>query len=136
MPSSVSSSPSSSPSAVPDMDSLVDAAVARARGWLAATAGENDPNTEQLAQLLKSTDGVRFTMDFVDRVVRPEDNAVAAHALQEITAHTNPRFLGLVNGLLVGMGGFFGPILPHLVMPLARARMRQMVGHLVLDARA
>ncbi|HDG7290957.1 TPA: hypothetical protein PGF36_002827, partial [Staphylococcus aureus] len=43
-------------------------------------------------------------------------------------------FLGLINGSLVGLGGFFGPILPNLVMPLARMRMRQMVGHLVLDA--
>src|SRR5699024_3384711 len=32
------------------------------------------------------------------------------------------------------LGGILGPRLPHIVMPLARARMRQMVGHLVLDA--
>ena len=35
---------------------------------------------------------------------------------------------------MIGAGAFFGPILPNLVMPLARMRMRQMVGHLVLDA--
>ena len=117
-----------------DVESVVDAAAQRARKWLSATEGEHDPATEQLADLLRDKDGVAFTMDFVDRVMRPEDDKVAADALQTITKKFDPAFLGRVNGALIGLGGFFGPILPNLVMPLARLRMRQMVGHLVLDA--
>ncbi|HAT1280683.1 TPA: bifunctional proline dehydrogenase/L-glutamate gamma-semialdehyde dehydrogenase [Corynebacterium striatum] len=118
-----------------DIDAaLIDAAAAQAHSWLASTADEQDPATEQLADLLRNPDGVAFTMDFVDRVMRPEDDKVAAHALKSVTTTYDASFLGLINGSLVGLGGFFGPILPNLVMPLARMRMRQMVGHLVLDA--
>ena len=117
-----------------DVESVIDAAAQRARKWLAATEGEHDPSSEQLADLLRDEDGVAFTMDFVDRVMRPEDDKVAADALKAMTQKFDPAFLGRFNGLLVGMGGFFGPILPNLVMPLARISMRQMVGHLVLDA--
>ncbi|MCQ9336863.1 bifunctional proline dehydrogenase/L-glutamate gamma-semialdehyde dehydrogenase [Corynebacterium phoceense] len=117
-----------------DVDAVVEAAVARAHEFLNASADEQDKGTEQLASLLRDSDGVNFTMDFVDRVMRPEDNAVAADALKDVTSRYDARFLGLINGTLVGLGGFFGPILPSLVMPLARLRMRQMVGHLVLDA--
>ncbi|QPK78969.1 bifunctional proline dehydrogenase/L-glutamate gamma-semialdehyde dehydrogenase [Corynebacterium lizhenjunii] len=117
-----------------DMDAIVEAAVERAHKWLAASDGEQDKGTEQLADLLRDEDGVKFTMDFVDRVMRPEDNTVAANALRVVTQEFDPSFLGLINGTLVGLGGFVGPILPNLVMPLARLRMRQMVGHLVLDA--
>ncbi|MFR9853939.1 proline dehydrogenase family protein [Corynebacterium striatum] len=117
-----------------DVEACVDAAITRAHSWLRASEGEQDKGTEQLAQLLRDSEGVAFTMDFVDRVMRPEDDKVAANALKKITQQFDPAFLGLINGTLVGMGGFFGPILPNLVMPLARLRMRQMVGHLVLDA--
>ncbi|OAH30375.1 aldehyde dehydrogenase [Corynebacterium stationis] len=117
-----------------DVEAVVDAAAQRARKWLAVTEGEHDASSEQLADLLRDEDGVAFTMDFVDRVMRPEDDKVAAKALKAMTNKFDPSFLGRFNGLLVGMGGFFGPMLPNLVMPLARLRMRQMVGHLVLDA--
>ncbi|MGX4760804.1 bifunctional proline dehydrogenase/L-glutamate gamma-semialdehyde dehydrogenase [Corynebacterium minutissimum] len=118
-----------------DIDAaLIADAAAQAHSWLASTADEQDPATEQLADLLRNPDGVAFTMDFVDRVMRPEDDKVAAHALKSVTSSYDASFLGLINGSLVGLGGFFGPILPNLVMPLARLRMRQMVGHLVLDA--
>jgi len=117
-----------------DVEAVVEAAAQRARTWLTVTEDKHDASTEQLAALLRDEDGVAFTMDFVDRVMRPEDDKVAADALQAITEKFDPAFLGRFNGLLIGMGGFFGPILPNLVMPLARMRMRQMVGHLVLDA--
>ncbi|MDY3127535.1 MAG: bifunctional proline dehydrogenase/L-glutamate gamma-semialdehyde dehydrogenase [Corynebacterium sp.] len=117
-----------------DVEEVLDAAVARAHSWLAATSDEHDKHTEQLAELLRDSTGVTFTMDFVDRVMRPEDNRVAANALKTITHNLDASFLGRINGMLVGLGGFIGPILPHVVMPLARLRMRQLVGHLVLDA--
>ena len=119
-----------------DFDEIVNAAVDQAHAWIAETAEDdaNDSQTQQLAALLRDDDGVRFTMDFVDRVMRPEDNRVAARALRSITDGIDPSFLGQINGLLVGLGAFVGPILPKVVIPAARARLRQLVGHLVLDA--
>ena len=117
-------------------DAAVEAAAAQAHAWIAETAEEdaNDSQTQQLAALLRDDDGVRFTMDFVDRVMRPEDDRVAARALRSITSGIDASFLGQINGLLVGLGAFVGPILPKVVIPAARARLRQLVGHLVLDA--
>ena len=53
-----------------DVEAVVDAAAQRARKWLAVTEGEHDASSEQLADLLRDEDGVAFTMDFVDRVMR------------------------------------------------------------------
>ncbi|MHA2789149.1 proline dehydrogenase family protein [Corynebacterium sp. S7] len=124
------------PDATNDVDAVISSAVTRAYGWLAATekADTNDSATQQLAALLRDPQGVKFAMEFVDRVMRPEDDAVSAQALRKTAAGVDTSFLGKVDGLLVGAGAFFGPILPKVVMPLARARMRQLVGHLVLDA--
>ena len=117
-------------------DAAVEAAAAQVHAWIAETAEEdaNDSQTQQLAALLRDDDGVRFTMDFVDRVMRPEDDRVAARALRSITSGIDASFLGQINGILVGLGAFVGPILPKVVIPAARARLRQLVGHLVLDA--
>src|SRR5699024_4262370 len=89
-----------------DVEAVVEAAAQRARTWLTVTEDKHDASTEQLAALLRDEDGVAFTMDFVDRVMRPEDDKVAADALQAITEKFDPAFLGRFNGLLIGMGGF------------------------------
>lgn len=119
-----------------DVEAVVDAAVRRARGWLAETESQESRSeskaTEQLAELVRDPAGVHFTMDFVDRVARPDSNKVAASQLRKIT--DIPDFLGPINKGLLGLGGLVGKALPDVVMPLARARMRQMVGHLVIDS--
>ena len=76
-------------------------------------------------------------MRFVDRVVRPDDHRVAAGQLHGlVTGHRPlPAFLGPTDRLLLRVGGRVAPLLPGIVMPLARRRMRQLVGHLVVDAR-
>lgn len=119
-----------------DVEAVVDAAVRRARGWLAETESQESRSeskaTEQLAELVRDPAGVHFTMDFVDRVARPDSNKVAASQLRKIT--DIPDFLGPMNKGMLGLGGLVGKALPDVVMPLARARMRQMVGHLVIDS--
>src|SRR5699024_8314493 len=89
-----------------DVEAVVDAAAQRARKWLAVTVGEHDASSEPLADLLRDEDGVAVTMDFVDRVMRREDDKVAAKALKAMTNKFDPSFLGRFNGLLVGMRGF------------------------------
>ena len=115
------------------VEQVLDPAVARAREWLAATSDTDGSSaTERLADLVRDPAGVSFTMDFVDRVARPEDNRTAANALRKL--HGAPDFLGRLNQTALQLGGIVGPRLPNVVMPVARARLRQMVGHLVLDA--
>lgn len=119
----------------PSLSQLVEDSVTLAHEWLDKTddgAEATDAASRQLAGLMQDPEGVNFTMDFVDRVARPDDDAVAARELRKMP--TGPAFLGPINRGMLSLGSLAGRIAPGIVMPLARARMRQMVGHLVLDA--
>ena len=150
------------PALVP-LEDLVDKAVTRALGWLAEServtgrtgsggsgdsgnsAGDpaaeapvkdsSDHAAEQLAKLVHDPAGVDYTMAFVDQVARPEDNGTAANQLAAMTKGTKaPAFLSAMDRAAMQLGGIMAPKFPWLVMPIARKRMRQLVGHLVLDA--
>ena len=111
-----------------------DAAVQRVRGWLADAAGAApDPAAERLAGLLQDPDGLDFAIGFVDRVARPDDLGVAARELERLSRRV-PKFLPwYLRGLIV-LGGGFAPLLPWLIVPIARRVLRHMVGHLIIDA--
>ena len=108
--------------------------------WLSTAedgeTSEDRASTERLHQLIDDADGVAFTMQFVDRVIRPDDHRVAAHQLHELVTGDArlPTFLGRIDSVLLHAGARLAPLLPRIVMPLARRRMRQIVGHLVVDA--
>ncbi|ADG75331.1 Aldehyde Dehydrogenase [Cellulomonas flavigena DSM 20109] len=111
-----------------------DAVVALVRRWLAVAADQPvDPAARHLAALLREPGGLAFAVGFVDGVVRPEDVGVAAHRLRELSAHP-PTFLPPVLRAAVRVGGAIAPALPGVVVPVARRVLRQMVGHLVVDA--
>ena len=57
----------------------VEASVATARRWAEERAGQAEPPAARLlARVLAHPDGLSFTLDFVDGVLRPEDPGVAA----------------------------------------------------------
>ncbi|CAM4035180.1 proline dehydrogenase family protein [Janibacter anophelis] len=118
---------------------FVEDAIALAERWSAsAEAGETKreaQTTGQLAALLSDHAGLDLAVFFVDRVARPEDNRVAAKALNRITASDSASFLGGLDRALLGLGARAARIAPQVVVPAARARMKQMVGHLIVDAR-
>ena len=119
---------------------FVEEAVRLAERWAdAAHAGETRreaQTTGQLAALLADADtGLDLAVFFVDRVARPEDDRVAANALSTITASDASSFLGTLDRGLLGLGSLAARIAPSVVVPAARARMKQMVGHLLVDAR-
>ncbi|TDX81148.1 L-proline dehydrogenase [Rathayibacter sp. PhB151] len=113
---------------------LVDASVALVRQWLRDAADiPVDASGAQLAGVLKDPTGLDFTVGFVDGVVRPEDTKVAAAALRSIAGGV-PRFLPAPMRGAVALGGAVAPLLPDVVVPIARRVLRQMVGHLIIDA--
>ena len=122
-----------------DGDAVVDVAIATARRWLDA-AGDvtraERRTAEQLGTLLADDDGLDFATGFVDRVMRAESNAVAANALRRVVDASDEGavFLGRIDRLLLGAGASLAPVIPSIVVPLARRRLRQLVGHMVLDA--
>ncbi|MEC5183346.1 RHH-type proline utilization regulon transcriptional repressor/proline dehydrogenase/delta 1-pyrroline-5-carboxylate dehydrogenase [Cryobacterium sp. MP_3.1] len=110
--------------------------VALVTKWLADSATiPADVSAERLAGVLKDPNGLDFTVGFVDGVMRPEDVMVAGYNLQRV-AKLAPAFLPPVLRGAIGVGGVMGPVLPWVVIPAARRVLRQMVGHLVVDATA
>ena len=113
---------------------LAPEAVALVETWLREAAEvPTDPAGEQLAGVLSDPDGLAFAVGFVDGVVRPEDHRVAAERLRAI-ARRPPAFLPWHLRQAVRLGGAVAPVAPGLVVPIARRVLRQMVGHLILDA--
>ncbi|OFT92202.1 bifunctional proline dehydrogenase/L-glutamate gamma-semialdehyde dehydrogenase [Brevibacterium sp. HMSC24B04] len=93
-----------------------------------------DKGARLLAAVLKDPNGLPFTQGFVDRVIRTEDPRAAAKALAEI-AELTPKSLPLAERMQIKAGAAMAEKLPHVVIPVAKARLRQMVGHMVIDAR-
>ncbi|MDP9884119.1 RHH-type proline utilization regulon transcriptional repressor/proline dehydrogenase/delta 1-pyrroline-5-carboxylate dehydrogenase [Sinomonas atrocyanea] len=113
---------------------LADDAVAQVRRWLdAAAALPVDAAAAQLAGVLQDPDGLSFTVGFVDGVVRPEDLGVAARNLRALSAKA-PAFLPWPLRAALAAGGALAPAAPGVVVPVARRVLREMVGHLIVDA--
>ncbi|MCU1482586.1 MAG: 1-pyrroline-5-carboxylate dehydrogenase [Subtercola sp.] len=122
------------PVPVTDNAALTDATTALVRRWLSeASHIPVDTAGARLAGVLKDPAGLDFTVGFVDGVVRPEDLRVAAAALRSIAPNV-PAFLPLPMRAAVRLGGTMAPLLPGVVVPIARRVLRGMVGHLVIDA--
>lgn len=115
--------------------SLADRAVELAQRWIfEASEAEVDPAAGRLAAVLQDDNGLPFTLGFVDGVMRPESLSAAAVQLQRI-APIVPEFLPWYLRGAVRVGGAVAPALPSPVVPIARRVLREMVGHLVVDAR-
>ncbi len=120
-------------------DLLPEEAVARVVRWLEApgsSASRRDRTaSRRLAGVVRDRPGTAFAMRFVDRVIRPQDPAVSARQLSSLVGEAElPAFLSSLDRLLVRAGAWLGPRLPWLVIPIARRRMRALVGHLVVDS--
>ncbi|MCQ9164976.1 bifunctional proline dehydrogenase/L-glutamate gamma-semialdehyde dehydrogenase [Arthrobacter sp. STN4] len=113
---------------------LAQETIALVRHWLTEAAKfPADISAQRLAGVLKDPNGLDFTVGFVDGVIRPEDLAVAGRNLA-VLAPKVPAFLPWYMRGAVRLGGAMAPILPQLVIPIARRVLREMVGHLIVDA--
>jgi RHH-type proline utilization regulon transcriptional repressor/proline dehydrogenase/delta 1-pyrroline-5-carboxylate dehydrogenase len=120
-------------------DDLVDPAVELVQRWLHDAAEVERPRDRRSARRLRDVvadpDSRSFTMRFVDRVLRHRDDRLAAAELAALVRDTAlPSYLSAIDRLLLRTGARLAPTAPWLVMPLARRRMRRLVGPLVLDA--
>ncbi|THJ66291.1 aldehyde dehydrogenase family protein [Arthrobacter echini] len=113
---------------------LPEESIALVRRWLTeASKIPVETSAKQLAGVLKDPDGLAFTVGFVDGVIRPEDLSVAARNLGVIAPKV-PAFLPWYMRSAVKVGAVVAPILPQIVIPIARRVLREMVGHLIIDA--
>lgn len=113
---------------------LADEAIALVRRWLNASRNEPvDRAAKRLADVLRDENGLLFTVRFVDGVIRPEDPRAAARQLQELVPII-PRFLSWPLRIAVRLGASLSKVAPGVVVPIAKASLRQMVRHLLVDA--
>ncbi len=116
------------------MSEIADETITLVRRWLSeASTVPVGGSAAQLAGLLRDPKGLAFAVGFVDGVVRPEDRRVSARALNALATDV-PDFLPLHLRAAVKVGGALAPILPGVVVPVARRALRHMVGHLIVDA--
>ncbi|WP_421740897.1 bifunctional proline dehydrogenase/L-glutamate gamma-semialdehyde dehydrogenase [Cellulomonas sp.] len=112
-------------------------AIRFARTWLSATAegqtARERRTTGRLAALVSDPAGLELAVRFVDRVARPQDVRVAARELAGLSAGAASGFLGPLDRVMLGAGALVAPVLPDVVVPAARQRLRSLVGHLVAD---
>ncbi|KAA9151879.1 aldehyde dehydrogenase family protein [Microbacterium lushaniae] len=113
---------------------LAEEAVALVREWLEAARDQPaDVSAQRLAGVLRDPRGLDFTVGFVDGVVRPEDLRVAARNLAALTPLI-PAFLPWYLKAAIRVGALAAPVLPAVVVPIARRALRAMVRHLIVDA--
>ncbi|WP_139003876.1 bifunctional proline dehydrogenase/L-glutamate gamma-semialdehyde dehydrogenase [Arthrobacter crystallopoietes] len=113
---------------------LAEDAIKLVRHWLTeASKIPVDASAQQLAGVLKDPNGLDFTVGFVDGVIRPEDLSVAARNLAALAPKV-PSFLPWYMRSAVRLGGAMAPAMPQVVIPIARKVLREMVGHLIVDA--
>ena len=128
-------SPVGTAAGIDDLSALADDAVALVKKWLVESREVPvDAAGERLAGVLRDPHGLDFTVGFVDGVVRPEDLKVAAAKLKELVPLT-PGFLPAPMRAAIGLGGATAGMVPGIVVPAARTVLRQMVRHLIVDAR-
>jgi RHH-type proline utilization regulon transcriptional repressor/proline dehydrogenase/delta 1-pyrroline-5-carboxylate dehydrogenase len=119
-----------------ERDQVAADAVALVEKWLADAkkVGSRSAAEKRLARILKDPKGLNWTLRFVDRVIRPRDRKVAAAELS-VLSRDLPRSLGALDLLTIRTGGVFAKPFAFIVIPIAKARLRQLVGHLIADAR-
>ncbi|HWJ85546.1 MAG TPA: proline dehydrogenase family protein, partial [Cellulomonas sp.] len=125
-----------------ELDDLVPRALALAHWWLDATAdgtaagpARERRTAARLGTLVADPAGLELAVRFVDRVARPRDVRVAARELAALgRAARAASFLGPADRALLTVGARVAPLAPSLVVPAARIRLRQLVGHLIADA--
>jgi RHH-type transcriptional regulator, proline utilization regulon repressor / proline dehydrogenase / delta 1-pyrroline-5-carboxylate dehydrogenase len=119
----------------PTQGSLANETIETVERWLAVSRETPpDPSAARLAGVLKDPLGLEFTLGFVDTVVRPEDLRVAGRNLSRVATRV-PSFLPWYLRAAIVIGGGLAPLLPWVIVPIARWVFRGMVGHLIADAR-
>ncbi|MEI8230950.1 MAG: bifunctional proline dehydrogenase/L-glutamate gamma-semialdehyde dehydrogenase [Actinomycetes bacterium] len=119
-----------------ERDQIATDAVALVEKWLAdaKNIGARSAAEKRLALILKDPKGLKWTLAFVDRVIRPRDRKVAANELNTL-ARDLPKSLGALDRFTIRLGGAFARPFSFIVIPIAKTRLRQLVGHLIADAR-
>src|SRR5699024_5443960 len=113
---------------------VTEQAIGQVQRWIQTAQNlKPDPSAVLLSQVLQDPNGLAFTMGFVDRVIRPEDPHVAAQALAQLGDQI-PTLLPWPLKTVIRTASTIAKSAPRVVVPLAQRALKNMVGHLILDA--
>ena len=117
--------------------SLAERSIERVRTWVSTPSRRQrdkaDDAAARLAAQLRDPAALQFTVQFIDRVIRPDDADTAADALRELAAHLPDSLAGRDRRML-RFGATASQSAPEFVQRRARESLRRLVGHLLLDA--
>lgn len=116
-----------------DFVRITEASIAKARSWAEHSADfPEDRSGKLLSKVLADEEGLDFTVQFVDGVIRPEDPKIRARNLRKLTK----REVGFLPPWLSApakIGGALSPASPRFISEAAFRVFRTLVGNLVLD---
>jgi RHH-type proline utilization regulon transcriptional repressor/proline dehydrogenase/delta 1-pyrroline-5-carboxylate dehydrogenase len=88
----------------------------------------------RIARMLEDPDGLEFILALTDEVLRIRDPRRAARHLRQLVGCVRPGFLGRVDAALLTVGVAAAGLLPRVVMPLVRQRVRAELAGFVIAA--
>ena len=119
---------------IENREELTEQSLVLVREWMRlASQMPTSAASERLSGLLRDPNGLEFAVGFIDGVIRPEDKVVAGINLFRLRGLI-PGFLPTPLKLLLLVGSYLAPVIPWIVIPIARFVLRMFVAHLVVDA--
>lgn len=116
-----------------DLAKVATSAIDQVKVWVKRSASfPTDRAGELLSDVLSSEGGLDFTVDFVDKVIRPEDKKTAARNLKRLSG-SKIDFLPPYLALPAKAGGKLAPASPSFIVNSAFRVFRGLVGDLVLN---
>lgn len=116
-----------------DLTRVAADAIDQVKVWVERSSTfPTDRAGELLSDVLASEGGLEFTVDFVDRVIRPEDKTTAARNLKRLSS-SKIDFLPPYLSLPAKVGGKLAPASPSFIVNTAFRVFRALVGDLVLN---
>ncbi|HEX4905228.1 MAG TPA: proline dehydrogenase family protein [Acidimicrobiales bacterium] len=115
------------------MSEEVERAVALAERLLAETA--DDKGQARLGRLVADEAGTKLSIGFADQLLRIRDDERAARRfLALVKQHGLPRFASPVDRILLRVGARAANVVPKVVMPLVRSRIRGETSDVIISA--
>jgi len=121
------------------MDSLLQQAITQAERLLNDSRSQMRRDEREdfarLQRMMQDPEGMAFTLEFVDRAFRSQNNARRAHALRTLLAkHGIPIFLKWHQRFLMATGATLSQALPDQIMPRVEKQMQRDSSRVILPA--
>ena len=111
----------------------VERAVALAEKLL--TESKTDRRQARIGRLVADEAGKRLSMSLADQVLRIRDDHIAAQRFRSLVReHGVPRFVGPIDRTMLRVGALASAVLPRVVMPMVRSRIRGETSDVIISA--